>query len=72
MFIASLLHLQVAVLDERAAAAVNQYAVNGTGNGANPAVDFMQDRVREHCMSVQSLAQRKGPLLCFTHVIDVR
>ena len=40
------------MLDERAAAAVNQYAVNGTGNGANPAVDFMQDRVREHCMSV--------------------
>ena len=38
------------MLDERAVAAIDAYAVNGTGNGANPAVDFMQDRVREHCM----------------------
>ena len=48
----SLLRLKRDVLDERAVAAIAAYEVNGTGDGANAAVDFMQDRVREHCMSV--------------------
>ena len=40
------------MLDDRAVAAITRYEVNGTGDGANAAVDFMQDRVRERCMSV--------------------
>ena len=59
------------MLDERAVAAIIDYEENGTGDGANAAVDFMQDRVREHCMSVV-LSSEKGLVPSPPRVIDVR